>query len=215
MRYYAIGLRARLLPALVLPAMILALGSGNSWGQTIVRVEEDWEMVVATPDTPTEAPQITCVISPRQSLDGKVAILELNHHTMTTYLAGGIQLQLWQGRTPLVENNYPNNTALNIPGETVTWTQNMWLSGGMLTVEVTNGSSQTWGAFGGQGNLKISANTALEDLNQYSPAFSAANSRVGFAGNRVQSLVLKRVRFFTSTGQQLEDDTQRVVHSLN
>jgi hypothetical protein len=36
---------------------------------------------------------------------------------------------------------------------------------------------------------------------------------VGFAGNRVSSLVLKRVRVFLSDGQQVVDETPRVVHT--
>lgn len=215
MRCFTIGLRAGLLPALLLPAVLLGLGSETSFGQSIVRVEEDWEMVVAGPDNLTDAPQITCVISPLRCLDGLHALLELNHHTMTAYVAGGIQLQLWNGHIPVAEKNFPNDAMLNTAGETVAWTQSMSLTGGVMTVEVIRGSSQTWGEFGGEGNLKIVVNATLGDLNGYHPDVSVANSRIGFAANRVQSLVLKRVRLFTSTGEQLEDTTQRVVHQQN
>ncbi len=46
----------------------------------------------------------------------------------------------------------------------------------------------------------------------YDPGISAANSGVSFAGNRVQSLTLKKVRVLLSNGQQIEDATARVVH---
>ena len=50
-------------------------------------------------------------------------------------------------------------------------------------------------------------------LNEYSPDTSAEHSGVGYAGNRVQSLVLKRVRLLLDTGDVVEDNTERVVHS--
>ena len=35
----------------------------------VVRVEEDWELVVGTPDANSDAPQVTCVISPTGDVD--------------------------------------------------------------------------------------------------------------------------------------------------
>jgi len=87
----------------------------------------------------------------------------------------------------------------------------MRLADGNLVFEVTQGTSTTWGSFGGQGYLTASLNTTLAGLNAYHPAVSVAHSRIGYAANRVQSLVLKAVRLTTSAGQVLEDTTPRVV----
>jgi hypothetical protein len=38
------------------------------------------------------------------------------------------------------------------------------------------------------------------------------NSGIGFASNRVQSLVLRRVRYILDTGDQYEDATVRTVY---
>jgi hypothetical protein len=88
----------------------------------------------------------------------------------------------------------------------------MTLEEGILTFEVVGGSSTTWGSFGGQGYLKSRLYTARENLNEYNPEVSVANSRVGYAANRVQSLILRRVRAFAADGQVIEDNTPKIVH---
>jgi hypothetical protein len=178
---------------------------------TIVAVEEDWELVVANPDANNNAPQVTCVMSPGGAIGSVRAALEINQQTHPRYAPGGVQLQLWHGEYPLHEQTLFNTAVMAQPNETVTWTQTMHLASGVLVFEVVNGSSTTWGAFGGGGSLRVVCLTGLEDLNRYSPDVSAANSAVGFAANRVQSLVLKRVRRITSTGDVLEDNTPRPV----
>lgn len=211
MRCYPMILRAGLVAGLLL-ALGLVVGSVPASAQTILRVEEDWEMQVKLPDKPTNAPQITCALSPTADLSGLHALFELNDRTMNTYLPGGLQLQVWHGTIPLIERNFPSEALMETEDETVTWTQSMSLAGGVLTFEIIGGSSTTWGPFGGEGNLKALLITTLGDLNGYNPAVSVANSRIGYAANRVRSLVLKRVRVTTSTGQVLEDGTERVVY---
>ncbi len=200
---------------LLVTALLLGC-TGVGWAQsgaTVVRVEEDWELVVGTPDSETDAPQVSCAISPLGNLDSWHAALELNQQSLPTFTAGGVQLQVWQGEVPLSDRRFPNAAVLAHPGETVCWTQTMQLDEGNLTFEIINGTSTTWGNFGGQGYLKASVATTLSSLGTYSPAVSVENSGVGYAANRVQSLVLKRVRYHMSTGDQIEDTTPRVVHS--
>jgi len=179
----------------------------------VVRVEEDWELVVSAPDLEHAGPQITCVISPTAQLDGVYSVLEINQQTLPEYAPGGLQLQLWEGETPLSDGHFPNCALLAYPGETITWTQCMQLRDGLLQFEVLNGRSLSWGDFGGQGYLKTTVQSSLEDLNAYQPQVSVANSGVPYGGNRVESLVLKRVRYYTADGRVFEDSTPRVVVS--
>jgi hypothetical protein len=178
-----------------------------------VRVEEDWELAIGTPASTRNAPQIVTMISPLGHVESFHATLDLNHHSIPTYAAGGLQFEVWEGEVALLERRFPNQSLLETPGETIRWTQTMDLNGGALTFAVIDGSSTTWGAFGGQGYLRDTVATALHNLNAYSPEVSAANSGVSFSGNRVQSLILKRVRYYTSTGELIEDATERVVYS--
>lgn len=199
----------------LLALMVLGLAVNVAWGQspTVVRVEEDWEMVVATPDMASDAPQVTCMISPVGTVGGLYAAFELNHRSLPSYQAGGLQLQVWNGETMVLSRDAPITALMNTPGETVSWTQSMMTNGSNLVFEVLNGRSTTWGGFGGQGYLQAVVSATVASLNGYQPEVSVSNSSVGYAGNRVQSLVLKRVRYFTTDGQILVDNTPRVAHS--
>ncbi len=195
--------------------LCLATWASEAPAQTapkIVRVEEDWELVVGEADPAINAPQITTVISPVCTVDWLHAAFELNGQSLPEFVAGGMQLQLWDGEKPVTEQKYPAPEELAQPGEVVSWTQCMEVGDGQLTFEIINGHSTTWGNFGGQGYLKTSICFPQDDLEYYDPYVSVANSGVGYAANRVQSLALKRVRIFLSTGEQWEDTTPRIVH---
>ena len=179
----------------------------------VVRVEEDWELVIGDPDPNSASPQVTCTISPVGDSAWLYAAFELNQCSLPAFQPGGMQLQVWQWESPQVEKTGPAAGLLASPGETIRWTQNMHVNDGVLVFEVTGGSSTTWGDFGGSGSLKVVAPMHLYSLDYYSPDASVAKSGVGYAANRVERLVLKRVRYFSSTGEQWEDNTERVVHS--
>lgn len=199
-------------------AILLSVSlAGVSWAQTptVIQVQEDWELVIGTPSQTSDAPQVTCLISPVGNADSLHATFVVNHHDMPAFTAGGLQLQAWNGEEILASVRYPDQAVLNTPGETIRWTQVMKVGTEGLSFEVVNGTSTTWGAFGGQGTLKTIVSTTLENLNGYDPEVSVKNSGVSYAANRVQSLVLKRVRAYSATGLIGEDSNPRVVHSLN
>lgn len=201
-------------PAAVLAAgmLLLAVMPVAADYPTIVRVEEDWEFVVQLPEVNTDAPQVTCVISPGGDLFGVYASFELNHHTQPDYAAGGLQLQLWSDGFPIASSASPNQTLLQQESETIRWTQRMRLHEDLLKFDIVNGTSSTWGDFGGQGNLKVSLPTELHTLGGYQPGFSVDHSGVGYAGNRVTSLKLREVRWYSATDLEARDTTDRVVH---
>ena len=92
-------------------------------------------------------------------------------------------------------------------GETITWTQQMTLSGGSVNFNVLNGQSVTWGKFGqGLGLLGVSFPCALADLSGYQPTYSVAKSGVSWESNRVTSMTLVQVRYY-SGGQLISTDT--------
>ena len=197
-----------------LAAMLINAWTATCEAQNVVRVEEDWELVVATPDPNQNAPQITSTISPLGNISGVHCVFELNQQTLNSYLAGGLQLQAWNGAESLAGKTTVAAAMLATPGETVTWTQVMDLNGCELFFSVVNGHGATWGEFGSTGQLKVTVNTNLTSLNAYNPAVSVANSAVGYGANRVASLKIKRVRLITANGEQVEDQTERVVHDI-
>jgi len=201
----------RCLLALLLTVAWAAMAHAET-GPTIMRVEEDWELILATPDPDSDAPQVTCVISPTGDVTSVYAAFELNHQSLPSFTPGGLQLQVWDGEVPLSHRRFPTAAILAQPEEVVRWTQSVELVDGCLVFEIVGGSSGTWGRFGGQGYLKSGIGTTLQNLNAYHPSVSVANSGVSYAANRVESLILRTVRVVTSTGEVLEDPTVRPVY---
>ena len=205
--------RRRWLPCLVALLVSGALAATPPAAKAaIVRVEEDWELVVAEPDPDSASPQVTCAISPQGDIASLHASFELNQRSLPEFQAGGLQLQLWTGETLLTQVDASDVALMATPGETVRWTQSMTLANETLTFQVSGGSSTTWGGFGGEDALRIAVPTSLANLDGYDPGVSARNSGIGYAANRVQSLVLKRVRYYMSDGTVRVDDTERPVH---
>ena len=199
----------------LLALLLTTLWTGVGWAQTtvtIVRVEEDWELIVGEPDAVNDAPQITTAFSPQGSIEGLHAVFDVNAQGMPVYQPGGLQLQLWDGEVPLSDRRFPNGNVLSQTGEAVYWTHAMEINDGLLQFEIVNGSSSTWGSFGGQGYLKASVATKLTDLNSYCPEISVAHSGVGFSGHRVTSLILKRIRGYTDDGTEVEIESPWVIH---
>ena len=145
-------------------------------------------------------------------MDSYHSVFELNFQSYPEYTPGGLHLQLWEGETPLSANSSPKEEVLLNLGETIRWTHAMDLHGGVLTFEIISGTSTTWGSVGGQGYLKSNIVTKEVDLNDYNPEISVRHSGVSFGGNRVQSMVLKKVRYITVNGDVYEDDTARVAY---
>jgi hypothetical protein len=192
-------------------AVLLCTASAEAQSPVkVVRVVESWQLVVSQPDPSLDAPQVTSVISPVGHLDSLYAAFEVNHQSQPAFVGGGMQLQLWNGETPLVSKKHKEGQKLAHDNETISWVHDMYLKDGVLYFQVRNGASTTWGNFGGPLSTAASVATTLEDLNGYSPLVGVENSGVGYAGNRVTSLKLMSVKVYTSDGQVVEDSTVRV-----
>jgi hypothetical protein len=176
----------------------------------VVRIEEDWQLVVATPELSSNSPQVVCAMSPSGGDDGDYMAFELNHQSQPGYATGGLHLHAWDGEHLLSSVHTQASTSMNQHQERVEWTQTMTLANGLLTYEVIQGSSDTWGAFG-SGELKVSVQSSLTNLNGYNVESTLAGSGVGFGSNRVSSFVLKDVRLITSTGEVWEVSINRDV----
>lgn len=80
----------------------------------------------------------------------------------------------------------------------------MQIHEGIVTFDVMDGQSNSWGSFGGAGWLRQSIHTGRPNLNAYRPEVSLAESEIGYAGNRVASLTLLRIRWYASNGKVYE-----------
>ena len=173
---------------------------------TILQIEEHWELRVGEPDSERSAPQATMVMSPYDELDGVFFMFTLNHRSLPAYSPGGMQVQLWDGDSIVATADGDAQDAMSQTNDVVRWTQRLKIDDGTLSFEVVDGSSSSWGEFGNDGTLKFTSPSSLEGLNDYRPAISLTESQVGYAGNRVQALVLTKLVWVTDDGEvhQLE-----------
>lgn len=179
----------------------------------ILRLEEEWELVVTEPDTERAGPQITCILAPRGVAAGMHATLELNHSSEYEFTPGGVHLQLWDGDVHQGTRSVQLYKPLEHRNETIRWTQVLDLHDGILTFEIQNGESTTWGNFASTGTMKFQVASAATSLNSYSPDKSAQLSGIGYGSNRVGSLTIKRVKLWTETGAMGEWNVPRVIYS--
>ena len=190
----------RRLYALISLAVIVLVGDGLARAdQPILRIEEDWEVVVDAPDADTNAPQISTFLFPTNNKNIHFSF-DLNHASTPQYRAGGVQVQVWINDHMATFQAGDNIQVMSGDGETVRWTQAVELNGDSLQFSVTNGTSETWGEFGNNSSLRIVTPIDIEELNSYSHLVSLQNSGAGFAGNRVQSMKLLRVRRYSAAG---------------
>jgi hypothetical protein len=176
----------------------------------IVRVEEDWELVVETPDPLQDAPQISTWMSPTGTLEGQYFGLDLNHAQRDGYDGGGFQTKAMNGSTVAEDRLSFIGDNLNVQGENIRWTQLIAIVDDDLVFAIKNGTSQSWGSFGGPETL-LRQSSNIANLNSYTPELSLQSSGVGYASNRVASLKLLRVRLYSDQGQITEINLDRSI----
>jgi hypothetical protein len=205
---------ARVLVAFITASLVVSLASAmaQTSSPVIDQVQEDWQLVVTTPDVPAVGPQITTCMSPVSDNSTPFVAYDLNYREYPQFAAGGMQLQVWSGEDVLSTDSYGSNQ-FSTPNETVTWTQSMAIgSGGKINYNIYRGISTTWGYFCWGGNpLTVSYSTSLRDLNSYSPETSVANSGVSWQSNYVTSLTLVQVRYYSGGTLVATDTTPRTI----
>ena len=190
---------------LALTSCLTIVAPAAAESSKVISVEEHWELRISQPDNERSAPQITMLMSPIGNVEGTHFLFTINHSTVPEYAPGGLQVQQWEGDELAQDRAVRDGEALNSSEEVVRWTQRLTVYEGSLIFQVVSGQSATWGAFGGD-SLKLSRDTSLTALNSYRPAVSLTESQVGYAENRVVSLVLTKLVWVTEDGQVHEQN---------
>lgn len=177
----------------------------------VLVVEEDWMLVLNEPNGAVHSPQFHTIMSPHSDVNTSYAQVLWNYRETPNYVPGGVQLQSYSGET-LVRRRSMEYGQLSTVAETVTWTQRLATDGTVLSFEVLNGSSTTWGSFGK--DMRLDDTAYLPDLSNYSPETSARESCVTYGSNRVDSMVITQVRYYGASGLLFTDNTPRVVFEL-
>jgi hypothetical protein len=194
---------------------LLVLSAGRvAWPADFVRIEEDWELVLGEPDTNSVGPQVVTTMSPNADLNWAYFTMEINHRSAPTWTPGGISIHRWSGEFRMGSFDRDDRTVMATNEETVTWTQALYYENGRLHFKIMNGASTTWGQFGYSQLVKLDCSWGVPHINGYSPAVSMAHSGPAYAGNRVQLLKIKEVRYTLSDATTFTDSTERIVHQL-
>lgn len=204
---------ARFTSTCALTMLVLIASGGEVAPQTTPsaspdQIEEDWKVVIGDPDPAGAGPQISVGMCPTADDSTPSFYFNLNYRdSPSAFQAGGMQVQVWSG-TSLLASTSKGTAQCTTNGETITWTQRMALSGGSLAFTINNGQSTTWGQFGQGQSISVGGNfsTNLSSLSNYSPATSISKSVVGWESNRVTSMTLVAVRYY-SQGQLIATDT--------
>jgi hypothetical protein len=210
-------MRSRLMKTMLLLATIALVGSiglGQTSSTTIDRVEEDWQVVIASPNPTEIGPQLTTCMSPVSDGSTPFFALDMNYRDYPSYQSGGIEAEVNSNTDgSVLDYSTQGDGVLGTANETITWTQRMSLSDGKARYAVVNGQSTTWGTFGQSDGLDpISFTTAVTSLGSYSPATSIAKSGVGWQSNRVSQMTLVRVRYYSGDRLVSTDTTSRSVN---
>jgi hypothetical protein len=191
-------------PSVLTALTLVAWWCGPSYAIDIVAIEEHWQLSVGEPDAGSSSPQVCMVMSPTGDLNSDYFMFTINHKSSPEFSPGGMQVQQWCGDDFIDARVGPNEETLSNSDEVISWVQRTELHDGSLTFEVVSGESSTWGQFGSQGYLRLVIASYLNNLNGYRPAVSLNESGVSYAGNRVRSLTLTKIRWFDSAGNAYE-----------
>lgn len=192
-----------------LPARMLAPAAAGGAGPPIVRVEEDWRLVLTEPEAEVNAPQFHTVMSPTTDANREYAQVRWNYRELPDFFSGGLQLEAWDGEVAL-DKWAVEETPLSRDAETITWTQRLELQNQRLRFTIINGHSLSWGEFGGE-HVSLYIASGVTNLNDYSSDVSRHNSCVTFGGNRVSVLMITQVRRYGPEGLVSVDNTPIVV----
>ncbi|MFO0840112.1 MAG: hypothetical protein U1D55_16515 [Phycisphaerae bacterium] len=175
----------------------------------IVRVEEDWGLVLNDPESELYSPQFHTIMSPTEGLDSLYGQVLWNYSESPDFSPGGLQLSFWNDNDLLLDRT-ASAAPLSQRAEVIIWTQVMELSGSTVTFSIQDGNSESWGQFGGS-EMTVSYDSHESDLNRYSTGASVSNSCITYGGNRVALLAILQVRRFDEHGNVDVDSTPHVV----
>ncbi|MFG0289637.1 MAG: hypothetical protein ACF8CQ_15765 [Rhodopirellula sp. JB044] len=188
--------------------MLIALLSNTVafGGEPWVRIEEDWELKLNQPDPEANSPQLNIYMTPDSTRLESYFQLQLNHAAEAGYSAGGLRVCAVENDTPVSDSRSLSGSLLSYDGDVVRWTTVLMIRDGELYFAIKNGSSRSWGEFGGPEYLLRLSAGEMRDLSRYTPRQSVSDVDIGFGRNRVQSLTLKTIRAYREDGTSVTVD---------
>jgi len=194
---------------------IAPAGASIPEGAQVVKIEEDWKLVLNEPNNAGNSPQFHTIMSPYGDLMNVYLQTTWNYWETPEFNPGGLQLQARYNDFYIYGEGYLGSSQLSTNAETITWTQVMETNGEVISFIIDKGQSLTWGAFGGE-TMKLQGGVHIPDLSGYDPNVSVKNSWITYGANRVDLLVITGIRYYGPGDELLyEDTTQRVVYQVS
>lgn len=181
-------------------------------------VEEEWELTVPTPNPDGDGPQVMTYMSLAPDTSESYFWFMVNvRDAPGPYSPGGMQVQVWNFSDRLLGASSYGSAEISKPNAVIRWRQRMTnpqFAGGIVTYEICDGTSPTWGNFGTHyaggtlttypGPAVVSFTTSVkENLQDYNPNISVQMSRVGWQPNNVGRLRLVAVRQYDKQGKEM------------
>lgn len=167
---------------------------------SIVRIEEDWEMKLLTPDPASNSPQVTFFLRPSEFETDRYFQTQMNYATSEEFSGGGFHVAAVVNDSYYDEARSATRRVLSTTSDTVVWTSVMAKQGTDIVFAIKNGHSADWGDFGGVDFLISMPAESVANLNDYRPEQSLDSVDIGFGGNRVESITLKSLRVYYNQG---------------
>lgn len=189
-----------------------AYAEGEPAPFNVVRVEQDWKLMLNEPRQSVVAPQFHTFMSPYPHADIAYAQATWNYRELPSFVGGGVQIQAWGPDAPYAQRSL-REEPLSLTAETITWTQVLETDGTRLRFKIINGQSPSWGSFGGPSSC-VDAPVPVPTLNNYSTEVTRKNSWITFGANRVSLLMITQVRYYAADGRTYTDSTPVVIYEL-
>src|SRR5689334_15934077 len=112
----------RLLSTGLLAVLALNSSMNSARAQTTPpdQVQEDWQIVIGTPDPTGAGPQLSTMLSPVSDGSQPFFIFNLNYRESPTFSPGGIEVQVWSGNQ-MLSSQTKGTAQCSTAGETITW----------------------------------------------------------------------------------------------
>lgn len=188
------------------------VANGLDRADNVARIEEDWALQLNDPEPQVNAPQFHTIMSTSGDVGSYYFQVNWNFRDNNDFDSGGLQLSAWRGEDQLGSKS-PRYDQLSTSAETITWTQAIFVNDGIMGFQLLNGSSQTWGTFGGSSDTRLIGSVPVSNLNNYSPDASVRNSVISYGANRVNRLRILHIRYYNSNGDLIaQDNNSRQVY---
>ncbi|MCM2374985.1 hypothetical protein [Aporhodopirellula aestuarii] len=165
-----------------------------------VKIEEDWELKLFQPDPLSNSPQLNIYLTPDSTHPESYFQLQLNHAAEAGFSAGGLRVSAVENDSPVSEARSLTGALLTHDGDVIRWTSVLMVRNGDFYFAIKNGTSKSWGEFGGPEYLLQVPAGEVQNLSKYSPRQSIGDVDIGFGRNRVKSLSIRRIRAYREDG---------------